>query len=444
VPASYDYPEVPLTRLLDDAAKDFPETEAIHFLGYTLTYRQLLDKVDRFASALTALGVRKGDRVGLVLPNCPQHVVAIFAAARIGAVVVENDPLLLDAPLTLQLTDAACKVVVCLDPHYAKLARMKGRLPGVEHIIATGLQDALPFPRNALLPLTGRASGQYAKVPDSDGVLRMSDLIGRTAPTATQVSLAPDDLAALLYAEAPSGARRGVMLTHGNLVANAFQARLWLPDVHAGRENMLCVLPFSSAYGFTIALMVGVLSAATLTILPEFEVGAVLKTIDKRGPTLFPGVPSMFAALVDAPNVKKYDLGSIRACLSGSARLPAEVARAFEALTGSKLREGYGRTEAAPLTHANPVYGKAKPGTIGLPVPDTACVLRDLDDPRRPAEPGAPGELAIAGPQVMAGYWNRPEETAEILIDGWLLTGDVAELDADGYVRLVDRNAIDR
>jgi long-chain acyl-CoA synthetase len=440
VPASYDYPAVPLTRFLDDAAKDFPETEAVHFLGYSLTYRQLLDKVDRFAAALSALGVGKGDRVGIILPNCPQHVVAIFAALRIGAIVAENNPLYTEHELEHQINDAGCKVLICLDPLYEKLARLKGKLPTVEHIIATGIQDALPFPKNVLFPLKGKRDGTYAKIPESEGVLRMTDLVNRTAPTATQVPIdAETDLAVLLYTGGTTGVSKGVMLTHGNLVANAFQGRLWLPDIQAGRENVLCVLPFFHAYGFTICLTLGVLSAATLTLLPRFDVATVLKTIDKRKPTLFPGVPTMYVALNNADDVGKHDLSSIRACLSGAAPLPVEVARTFEELTGGKLREGYGLTESSPLTHANPIYGKAKKGSIGLPITDTVCTLVDLEDPTQPVEPGQPGELAISGPQIMAGYWNRPEETAQVIRDGWLLTGDVAQIDEEGYVAIVDR-----
>jgi long-chain acyl-CoA synthetase len=440
VPETYEYPLVPLTRLLDDAAQDFPETTALDFLGARLTYRQLLDQVDRFASALRGLGVGRGDRVGIILPNCPQHVVAIFAALRIGAVVAENNPLYTAAELEHQLNDAGCKVVICLDPVYAKLVTLKGRLPTVEHIIATGIQDALPFPKSVLFPLKGRRDGTYAKIDESEGVLRMSDLIARTAPTAAQEVLEPaTDLAMLVYTGGTTGVSKGVMLTHENLVTNAFQARLWLPDIQAGRENILCVMPFFHSYGLTTCLTLGVLSAATLTLLPRFDRDMVLKTIDKQKPTLFPGVPTIYVALNSAPDVRKYDLSSVRACLSGAAALPVEVARTFEELTGGKLREGYGLTETSPLTHANPIYGRAKKGSIGLPVTDTVCALRDVDDPSKPAAPGEPGELAIFGPQVMKGYWNRPEETARVLHDGWLLTGDIATVDDEGYFAIVDR-----
>jgi long-chain acyl-CoA synthetase len=440
VPHSYEYPLVPLTRFLDDAAQDFPETEAVEFLGYTLTYRQLLDKVDRFATALRDLGVRKGDRVGVILPNCPQHVIAIFAILRIGAIVAENNPLYTEDELEHQLNDAGAKVVICLDPMYRKLEALKGRLTTVTHVISTGIQDALPFPKNYLFPLKGKKDGTYHKIDEGEGVLRMTELIRRTAPTVTQAEIDPrSDLAMLLYTGGTTGVSKGVMLSHFNLVANAFQARLWMPDVQAGRENILCVLPFFHSYGLTTCLTLGTLSAATLTLLPRFEHDTVLKAIDKRKPTLFPGVPTIYVALNTAPDVRKFDLSSIRACLSGAAPLPVEVAKTFEELTGGKLREGYGLTETSPITHANPIYGKAKKGSIGLPVPDTVCTLRDIEDPSKPAEPGEPGELAIAGPQVMAGYWNRPDETEQVLVDGWLLTGDIAEVDDEGYFAIVDR-----
>ncbi|HVM15675.1 MAG TPA: long-chain fatty acid--CoA ligase, partial [Egibacteraceae bacterium] len=440
VPATYDYPLVPLTRLLDDAAQDFPQNVAVEFLGTTLTYRELLDQVDRFATALRALGVEKGDRVGIVLPNCPQHVIAIFAALRLGAIVAETNPLYTQAELEHQLNDAGCKIVVCLDPVYKRLTDLKGRLPTVEHVIATGIQDALSFPKNRLFALKGKKDGTYYKIPDSEGVKRFTTLVERASPAVPQTPVdARDDVAMLLYTGGTTGTSKGVMLTHFNLVANAFQARLWMPDVQAGRENVLCVMPFFHSYGLTTCLTFGLLSAATLTLVPRFDVDMVLKTIDKHKPTLFPGVPTIYVALNNAPDVDKHDLSSIRACLSGAAPLPVEVAKQFEELTGGKLREGYGLTETSPITHANPIYGQAKKGRIGVPITDTVATLVDVEDRTRPAPPGGPGELAVHGPQVMKGYWNRPEETAEVLVDGWLLTGDVAEVDSDGYFAIVDR-----
>ncbi|HWH31712.1 MAG TPA: AMP-binding protein, partial [Egibacteraceae bacterium] len=398
VPESYDYPLVPLTRFLDDAAQDFPHTEAVEFLGYALTYRELRDQVDRLATALHNLGVRKGDRVGIVLPNCPQHVVAVFAILRLGAVVAENNPLYTEAELEHQINDAGCSVLIVLDPVYQRIAKLKGKLPSVRHVISTGIQDALPFPKNVLFPLKGKKDGTYYAIPEGEGVLRLSELVARTAPAVQQAEVDPrEDLAMLVYTGGTTGVSKGVMLSHFNLVANAFQARLWMPDVQAGRENILCVLPFFHSYGLTTCLTLGILSAATLTLLPRFDRDMVLKTIDKRKPTLFPGVPTIYVALNTAPDVRKYDLTSVRACLSGAAPLPVEVARQFEELTGAKLREGYGLTETSPITHANPIYGKAKKGSIGLPVTDTVCAIVDLDDPTKPVEPGQPGSTGLVG-----------------------------------------------
>jgi long-chain acyl-CoA synthetase len=440
VPETYEYPVVPLTRFLDDAARDFPQTTAVEFLGAKTSYRELLDQVDSFAGALRSLGVRKGDRVGVILPNCPQHVVAIFAILRLGAIVAENNPLYTEVELEHQLADAGCRAVIFLDSLYPKVKPLRSRLKGVEHWIGTGIQEALPFAKKRLFPMKGRKDGTYLKIPDADRVKRMTDLIRKNKPATEQAPVdALDDVAMLVYTGGTTGVSKGVMLTHHNLVANAFQGRLWLPDVQAGRETILCVMPFFHSYGLTTCLTIGVLSAATLSLLPRFERDMVLKAIEQQKPTLFPGVPTMYVALNNAPDVKKYKLSSIRACLSGAAPLPVEVAKTFEELTGGKLREGYGLTETSPITHANPIYGKAKKGSIGLPVPDTIAALVDVDDPTVLVEPGGIGELVIAGPQVMKGYWNRPDETELVLRDGWLLTGDIAQIDDEGYFAIVDR-----
>lgn len=443
VPASYAYPAVAVTRLLDDAAADFPEHEAVHFLGASTTYRQLLDQVDRFASALAALGVGRGDRVGVVLPNCPQHVIAVCAAFRLGAVVVEGDPDAGDEERARQLAETECTALVCLDPVYQGWAGLRAGVPTVEHVIVTGLQDALPFPRNMLFPFAGRRDEDYAKISASDGVLRMTELVARAVPAPPPVEVDPaSDVAAVLFTRGTTtGTPKGVGLTHANLVANAFQARLWIPDIQAGAENVLGVVPLSHAYGLTAGLGMALLSASTLTVLPRFDVIKVLKTVDRRKVTVFPGVPAMFEALCNADRIDKHDLSSLRVCVAGGAPLPTEVARGVERVSGAKVREGYGLTEASPVTHANPIYGKWKAATIGLPIPDTACVLRDLDDPSRPAPEGGPGELAVAGPQVMAGYWGRPEATASAFVDGWLLTGDVATVDEEGHFSVLERKA---
>ena len=438
VPHGYDYPEVALTRLLDDAAKDFPEVEAVHFLGYSLTYRELLDQADRFAAALANLGVGAGDRVALLLPVCPQHVVALFAILRLGAVVSEHDPTTAAVELERQLNDSGARVVVCYDTVYEKLAGLKGRLTAVEHIIATGLRDTAPLGGFGLRLL--RRGSEHVRIDQAEGVLRMRELIQRTGPTVHQPPVEPrEHLAALLYSPDRWGASRAITLTHHNLVANCFQARLWLPDIQAGRENVLCLVPFWHAYGLTLGVLLGVLSAATMTLQPSLEPGRVLRVIERRRPTLLAAIPPFYAAVADQSKARKHDLSALRICLSGAGELADDVASRFMDLTGARLRQGYGRTECTSLTHANPIYGRTKPGSIGLPVPDTTAVLLDPDDPGRLAPPGQPGQLAIAGPQVMSGYWRRQEETDRVLRDGWFLTGDLATMDEEGYFAVLER-----
>lgn len=442
VPATYAYPAVPVTRLLDDAVADFPEHEAVQFLGASTTYRQLLDYVDRFANALSELGVGRGDRVAVVLPNCPQHVVVVCATLRLGAIAVESDPQDVDAERCRQLNEAGCKVLVCFDPVYQERTGIREALPTVRHVVLTGLQDALPFPKNLLFPLTGRRDGRYAKISAGEGVLRLTELVARTVPAPSPVEVEPaSDVAVVVFTRGSTGSPKAVGLTHTNLVANAFQARLWIPDMQAGGENVLAGVPLAHAYGLTMGLGLALLNASTLTLLPHFDVPTTLQTIHRRKPTVFVGTPSMYRAMHDADRIHKYDLSSLRVCVAGGAPLAPAVARSFERLSGGKVREGYGLTEAGPVTHANPIYGQWKQGTIGLPVSDTACVLADLDDPSRPAPEGGPGELAVAGPQVMVGHANRSEELRDAFVDGWLLTGDVAVVDEEGYFSVLERKA---
>jgi long-chain acyl-CoA synthetase len=437
VPEAYAYPLVPLTRFLDDAAQDFPETTAVEFCGLQLSYQQLLDQVDRLAAAFQSLGLTRG-RIALMLPNCPQHVIAMFAALRIGATVVEVDPLQDTEDLGRQLAETAVAAIVFLDPYFSKLDQLKGRLPTVERLIATGIQDYLPFPRSLLFPITGWRDGSYARIPTSEGVLRFADLVKRSAPVFIQVEIDPArDLAAILFTRS-NGERKGVMFTHVNLVANAFQGRLWIPDVQAGRERILCTVPFADAFGFTMCVTVGALSAGTFVLLPKADPQTVLQAITEQHPTLFPASTSLYQEIIYDTDVRRHDLSSLRACLADGPLAPHVVTR-FEQLTSGKVRSSYGMTEAGPLTHANPMYGLERPGSIGLPVTDTVCAVVDHTNPGRLVGPGQEGELAICGPQVMKGYWNRPSDTKAVLRDGWLLTGDIVEMDEEGYFHLVDR-----
>jgi long-chain acyl-CoA synthetase len=443
VPAELDIPVVPLTRLLDDAAAAHPGRPALSFQGGTLTYRELKDNVDRFASALHALGVAKGDRVALVLPNCPQHVIAFFAALRIGAVVVPHNPLYTEAELEHQLADCGAKVVVCLDRTYDVVAAAKPRT-AVEHIVVTSIIDYLPKVKQAMLRLPlGRARKMRAElhVPlPRSGVLQLVSLIRAASGPAAQVELDPmTDLAVLQYTGGTTGTSRGAMLTHHNLVANAHQARAWLQGVEPGREVTLAVLPLFHVYGLTLCMNLTVLLAGNVVLLPRFDLEQVFAAIDRHRPTMLPGVPPIYKALVDSPKVREHDLRSIRACVSGAMKLPVETQQQFERVTGGRLVEGYGMTETSPVTHANPLSDARRVGSIGLPLPLTEAKVVSSDDDAVLVPIGQPGELAIRGPQVFPGYWRGGDQVGVFTADGYVLTGDIAVMDADGFFTIVDR-----
>ena len=439
VPETYPYPPVALTRLLDDAAKDFPDSVATDFSGRTLTYRRLLEQVDRFAAALVTLGVTKGDRVGIALPNCPQHVIALFAVLRLGAIAVEHNPDGDAEALAHEISETGPRVLVVLDAVYAKVAQLKGRVASVEHVVATTIAEALPPLSGAVYALRNRRNPEAMfRIPPGEGVLGFADLIRRHPPTATQAPLDPHvDVAVLAFEqEAP---RRAVMLSHANLVANVFQVRLWVPDVQAGRETVLGVVPLWHPFGLTTALSFAILSAATLVLVPRFDPGQLVARMVKTKPTLFPAAAGMVEALAATKELGKADISSLRACLCDMGTIDAAVAKRFEDATGGRVRAGLGLLEAAPMTHANPIYGRAKADRVGLPLTDTICVLLDPQDPTRLAGPGQPGELAVFGPQVMLGYWNRANDTQDVLRDGWLRTGRLVEVDEDGYYSILGR-----
>jgi long-chain acyl-CoA synthetase len=448
-PSLAPYPQTSLFSILEEAAARNPGAVATAFFGKRLTYRELVRQIDQFGRVLTSLGVTKGDRVGLVLPNCPQYVIAYYAALRIGAVVVGNNPLYTERELSHQLTDAGIEVCVALDQLYPKVAAVRDAA-GIREVIVTGVQDAMPFPLSMLAPLKFRREAKaeghpWPPVPHGAKVLRWKQLMRGAYPEAPPAPIDPEtDLAGLIYTGGTTGLSKGAMLTHANLVANTMQCEAWFPQIREGTEAVMCVLPFFHSYGMTVCMNLGVLKAAKLILLPRFDLKRTLKAVQKERPTLFPGVPRLYIAINESPLTKRYDLRSISACLSGAAPLPTAVAETFERITGGRLVEGYGMTEASPVTHANAVFGERRPGSIGLPFPDTDCRIVDLDDWTVEIPAGEPGELAVSGPQVMRGYWNRPEDTASVLRrdpDGrtWLLTGDIATMDEEGFFGIVDR-----
>lgn len=443
VPADFDFPKVPLTRLLDDAASSFPTGTALAFLGTTITYRELKDAVDRFAAGLARLGVDKGDRVALVLPNCPQNVIAFFAALRLGAIVVQHNPLYTEAELRHQLADCGATVVVCLDRVYASVAAVRADT-ALEHVVVTSIADYLPAATRLKLRLplakAKRARAEMtASIPKDAPVTSFLSLLKGTE-SARQVQLDPEvDLALLQYTGGTTGASKGAMLTHDNLVSNAYMNRLWDTGATTGKEVTLAVLPLFHAYGLTVAMNATVLLGGTLVLLPRFDIDQVFAAIDEWKPTMFPGVPPIYKALADSPKVRSHDLRSIRLCVSGAMKLPTEIQDQFERISGAALVEGYGMTETSPSTHCNPVGGARKPGSIGLPLPGTHCKVVAQDDASVEVPPGEPGELAIKGPQVFCGYWGREDVEGVFTEDGYVLTGDVAVMDEDGFFSIVDR-----
>lgn len=400
----------------------------------------------RLASALSALGVDKGDRVGLILPNCPQFVIGYYAALHIGAIAVGNNPLYTRRELTHQLNDSGCKVVVVLDQLYPTLGAARDDLQHLDHVVVTSVTDYMRPPISWLAPLKfrreARAEGRpWPPVPKRDSVIWWKDLMSeqRQTPPVAPVD-ARADVAALVYTGGTTGLSKGAMLTHFNLVANAIQNRAWFPGIEDGEEAGLCVLPFFHSYGMTVCMNIGILAAAKLILVPKpSDLDQVLQAIAEERPTLFPGVPRLYIAINEAASRSDIDMTSIKACFSGAAKMPAAVMERFESLTGGRIVEGYGLTETSPTTHANPITGVRKEGSVGLPFPDTDCRVVDLEDPSVDVEPGEEGELLIKGPQVMAGYWNKEEETEAVFTDGWFRTGDVVRMDEAGYFYIVDR-----
>src|SRR5713226_2737539 len=436
VPHTLSYPPATVPSLLDDGAAQFGDRSAAVFFGTVLTYRTLQTLAGRFAGALHRLGVRPGDRVSLHLPNSPQFLIAYYGALRAGAVVVPFNPLYVEREIEHQLIDSGAEVAVTLDLIYPRLADVRPRTR-VREIIVTSINAYFPPLLRWLYPLKARREGHRVRVPRARDVHRFIDLLDADQP-ARPAAIDPERTAVLLYTGGTTGVPKGAVLSHRNLVCNVVQARAWFTQMRAGEDSTLAVIPFFHSYGMTAAMNLSISAGTRLILLPRFQVEMVLGAIAKYRPQLFPGVPTIYTAIISHPQVARYDLRSIMACISGAAPLPVEVQSRFEHLTGGKLVEGYGLTEASPITHANPISGVRKVGSIGVPFPDTEA--RVVDDSReRTLSPGEVGELAIRGPQVMQGYWNQPAETAQVLRDGWLFTGDMAKMDADGFFYIVDR-----
>ena len=434
VASSLEYPETTLYQLFEKAVRESPDRTATLFFGARTSYRKLGQLVDRFAAALTSLGVKQEDRVALMLPNLPVYPVAHFAVMKLGAILVPTNPLYVERELEFQLNNSGAETIVALDKLHQRISAVVPNT-SVEQVIYVGVQDFLPFPLNLAYRIKNR---HEPSVEPATGVHFYRNLMKKRFPDAETRQIRPRDTAIFLYTGGTTGVSKGAVLTHRNLLVNVLQTRAWLVGFRDRAETILAVLPFFHSYGMTTSLHLAIQSQATLLLLPRFDLDDAVKRIKKHRPTIFCGVPSMYNAINHFPRLEPEDVNSIRLCVSGGAALPAEVQGKFEELTGGKLVEGYGLSETSPVAIVNPVFGHRKSGTIGVPVSDT--MARVVDHQTRTVLPrGEVGELVIKGPQVMEGYWGMAEETREVLVDGWLYTGDLASQDVEGFITIVDR-----
>jgi long-chain acyl-CoA synthetase len=437
IAASSEYPDVLVPFLLEDAYQKKPHNIAIRFLGKSITYKELYESSLAFANSLSQMGVEAGDRVSIMLPNCPQAVIGYYGVMLAGGIVVQTNPLYVERELEHQLNDSGAETIVALDLVYPKVAGVRSKTP-LKNVIITSIKDYLPFPKNFLYPLVQKKQGIKVNITYGEEIKSFVQLVKQGELKPILLEQKQDDVALLQYTGGTTGLPKGVMLTHRNLVVNTYQCVHWMHKAEYGKERSLGIVPFFHVYGMTVVMNLTISLASSMILLPKFDVNDALKTIDKEKPTLFCGAPTMYIALLNHPEISKYNLSSIKACLSGSAPLPVEVQQKFQEVTKGSLVEGYGLTETSPVTHANLIWGKNRIGSIGIPWPDTEAKVLSLDT-KEPVVSGEIGEIAIRGPQVMKGYWNRPEATAETFQEDWFLTGDMGYMDEEGYFYIVDR-----
>jgi len=442
IPVTFPFVDRTLTEALDRAAKHRPDSTAIWFLNARLTYRELKEQVDRFATALARLGVVKGTRVAIQLPNLPQTVIAYYGVLAAGGQVVMTNPLYVGREIEHQWFDANCEVAIVIDFVYAqRIAPIRDQLP-VKHYIVASIPEYLGFPLNLLAPLKLKRMKppSYAKVRAEPTVHHFKKLVARTPAEPPNVDVGMDDVAVLQYTGGTTGVPKAAVLTHRNLSVNVQASLVWLGITDFADEVVLSALPFFHVFGMTICMNFPVGAALAMVIVPNpRDIPAVVQAVTKRRVSYFMGVPAMFAAINNYPGIEQLDITCVKCCFCGSAPLPVDVLQRFEALTGARIVEGFGLTETSPVTHVNPMNTVRKVGSIGIPFIETDARIVDLETGTRVLAPGEDGELVIKGPQVMQGYWNKPEETALVLRDGWLLTGDIARMDEDGYFYISGR-----
>ncbi len=439
VPASINYETVPLYHWLDQAAKKKPGGLACQFENNKITYGQMLVMAEKLAANLAEHGVKPGDRVALMLPNLPQTMVAFWGILKAGAVVVMTNPLYMEKELLHHVKDAGINHMITADLCWNKIAALQNQL-GLKKIFVTNIPDALSFPLNTLFKLKSMKEKSLIKVPyDGNVVFPYKDLLKGNKRLSVPIEDPENTLAALQYSGGTTGLPKGVMLSHHNLSVNVQQAAVVLSDIFTQPTKFLAAIPFFHVYGLTTCLILPAVTCCPVFPLPRFTPVDLLKIVEKHKINLVPGAPSLYISLLQQKTFDNYNLSCMQYCISGSAPMPVEYIELFHKKTGGHVIEGYGLSEASPITHLNPLLGVRKTGSIGLPFPDTEARIVDMEVGTLPLGPGKIGELIIRGPQVMMGYWNKPDETANTLRNGWLYTGDIATMDDEGYFTIVDR-----
>jgi long-chain acyl-CoA synthetase len=441
VPADIELPEESLVAMLERSVAEAGDHPALEFFGRRTTYSELGDQINRAAEGLRRLGVRAGDRVALVLPNCPQHVVAFYAALRVGAVVVEHNPLYTSRELRHQFEDHQARIVIVWDKAAAAVKSFPADIE-IDHVISVNLLEAFPtVKRLALqLPIKKLRASREALSGAAPGTMPWKELLGHGPIDASYPRPVVSDLAAIQYTSGTTGHPKGAMLTHFNLYSNALQGEAWMAGAEYRKEIFYAILPMFHAFGMTLYLTYGIRKQAMLVLFPKFDVDLVLTAMKKSPATVYCAVPPIYERTAMAAKERGISLRSCRFCISGAMNLPDHVVELWESVSGGLLVEGYGMTESSPVALGNPFHPTRRPGTIGVPFPSTLMKVVDPDDPTIEVPQGEPGELLLKGPQVFQGYWNNPEETAKTLLpDGWLRTGDIVIVDEDGFTKIVDR-----
>ncbi|MCP4137705.1 MAG: long-chain fatty acid--CoA ligase, partial [bacterium] len=439
VPQNINFENLCLHEFLDRSGREFPEKKALNFQGYTLSYKELTDMVNRFAACLIDFGVAKGDRVAVLLPNLIPTVVCHYAILKIGGVVVMNNPLYSDSELEYQFNNSEAKILITLDLLGSRMIDLRPKT-SIKQIIYTSIGDYLPFPKSILFPLVAKGKGLAAKVKPAEDVFRWKDVIKQHSSNPPQIDISFDDTAMCQYTGGTTGVSKGALLKHGSMSRQVQQIMSWFPRFNKGEEIMLGALPIFHIMGLQASMSFAMSMGWELILVPKPQPEPLLENIRKFRPTFAPMVPTMFIGMLADPAVDKTDMTCLKVLVSGGSPIPVEIIKQFKERTGASIVEAFGMTEASPCTHMNPfTEGKSKPGSIGLPLPDTISRIVSLEDGKSDVPQGEAGEMVITGPQVMAGYLNMPEETANTLQKGWLFSGDIATMDEEGYFFIVDR-----